>query len=71
MIVYGALAVDLSCDFAPESPTSALTPSLNVSNPAAIASSLGGVGHNVALAAHRAVSGSLRVELCSWVANDL
>lgn len=44
-------------------------PKLYTSNPATISSSLGGVGHNVALAAHLSLGGSA-VKLCSAVADD-
>lgn len=44
---------------------------MHTSNPASITSTLGGVGHNVALAIHRAGAGKLNVRLCSFVADDL
>ncbi|KAH6697378.1 Indigoidine synthase A like protein-domain-containing protein [Plectosphaerella plurivora] len=69
ILVAGSVAVDLSCDFQPLSPGKGQTPKLETSNPAAINQSIGGVGHNVALAAHRASSDS-RVRLCSLVGDD-
>jgi pseudouridine-5'-phosphate glycosidase/pseudouridine kinase len=69
IIVAGALAVDYSCDFNPLPGSNANpSPTLYTSNPAAITQSLGGVGHNVALAAHLL---GRRVSLCSLVGDDL
>lgn len=70
VFVAGSLAVDLSCDFAPISSSSPApkSPSLQTSNPARITQSLGGVGHNVARAAH--LMGA-QVRLCSAVGSDL
>jgi pseudouridine-5'-phosphate glycosidase/pseudouridine kinase len=69
VIVAGALAVDYSCDFRPLAESHENTsPVLHTSNPAAISQSLGGVGHNVALAAHLL---GRRVSLCSLVGDDL
>ncbi|KZF22340.1 hypothetical protein L228DRAFT_221199 [Xylona heveae TC161] len=70
VIVAGSLAVDLSCDFAPLQGTGSadFSPKLHTSNPSVISQSLGGVGHNIASAAH-AVGASVR--LCSLVGDDL
>lgn len=68
VFVAGSLAVDLSCDFAPRSPSSSKTPQQHTSNPATITQTLGGVGHNVARAAH--LMGA-DVRLCSAVGDDL
>jgi pseudouridine-5'-phosphate glycosidase/pseudouridine kinase len=75
--------MDLSCNYAPplgsadsasktESPNleEGLSPQLHTSNIALIQHSVGGVGHNVALAAQRAC-GDLSVRLCSYVAEDM
>lgn len=68
ILVAGALAADLSCDYAPlEDFTGSEKPLLHTSNPATITHSVGGVGHNVALAAHYAGVSTL---LCSAVADD-
>ncbi|KAK7952080.1 carbohydrate kinase-like protein [Apiospora aurea] len=70
VIIAGSVAVDLSCNYAgPDAATNA-SPHLHTSNPAQISQSIGGVGRNVALAAHR-VSGSRGVRLCSMVGNDV
>lgn len=68
IFVAGSLAVDLSCDYTPISPSSPKTPSLRTSNPARISQTLGGVGHNVARAAHLI---GAQVRLCSAVGSDL
>jgi pseudouridylate synthase / pseudouridine kinase len=69
VLVAGALAADLSCDYAPlESFAGSETPSLHTSNPATFSQSVGGVGHNVALAAHYAGASTL---LCSAVGDDV
>lgn len=81
-MVFGSLAVDLSCDYSPETKTGSegssnpglaaqVSPVMHTSNIATINTTLGGVGHNVALAAHRATAGNLNVRLCSYVADDL
>lgn len=70
VLVAGSLAIDLSCDYSPlvgES-TTTTTPVPQTSNPAVIGQSLGGVGHNVAIAASRVGSSVL---LCSVVGDDL
>lgn len=69
ILVAGSIAVDLSCDYAPFD-SSQVSPTLHTSNPSVIRHSLGGVGHNVATAAHLA-SGGKSVRLCSLVADDL
>lgn len=69
VLVAGSLAVDFSCDFAPlEGNSKEVSPSMCTSNPAVIGQSLGGVGHNVALASHYAGSSTV---FCSAVADDL
>lgn len=69
VMVAGSLAIDLSCDFTPFSNEQALiAPVPHTSNPAVISQSLGGVGHNVALAAKYVGSDVL---FCSVVADDL
>ncbi|KAL2060266.1 hypothetical protein VTL71DRAFT_9661 [Oculimacula yallundae] len=72
--VFGSVAVDLSCDYTPlgEAGVDAMShlPQMHTSNIATIVPSIGGVGHNVALAAHRA-SGDSSVQLRSFIANDL
>ena len=68
LFVAGSLAIDLSCDYSPYSGTSARNPELQTSNPAHINQSLGGVGHNVARAAHLL---GTEVQFCSAVGSDL
>ncbi|KAL6919268.1 hypothetical protein FSHL1_003249 [Fusarium sambucinum] len=68
ILVAGSVAIDLSCDYAPKSGGS--SPVLHTSNPSSISQSIGGVGHNVALAAH-SVSKHARVRLCSMVGDDV
>ncbi|EME81311.1 uncharacterized protein MYCFIDRAFT_204263 [Pseudocercospora fijiensis CIRAD86] len=68
IFVAGSLAVDLACDFTPRPDSNLQSPELQTSNPAQIAQSLGGVGHNVARAAHLL---GAKVRLCSAVADDL
>lgn len=82
VLVYGSVAMDLSCNYVSPAqgvgPTSAtkgaglneISPKLHTSNIAKISPSIGGVGHNVALAAQRA-GGNVSVRLCSLVADDL
>ena len=73
IFVAGSLAIDLSCDYAmwPQhastSPDTTLSPAIHTSNPAQITQSLGGVGSNVARAAH--LMGA-SVRLCSAVGDD-
>lgn len=67
--VAGALAVDLSCDYAPFSVSnSPIDPLPHTSNPAIISQSLGGVAHNIAKAIHLV---GAPVRLHSAVGNDL
>ncbi|KAF7550719.1 hypothetical protein G7046_g7927 [Stylonectria norvegica] len=69
ILVAGSVALDLSCDFV--TPKSGeVSPALHTSNPSVISQSIGGVGHNVALAAH-SVSRHARVRLCSMVGDDV
>lgn len=69
ILVAGSVALDLSCDYsAPKA--GEVAPALHTSNPAFISQSIGGVGHNVALAAH-SVSKQARVRLCSMVGDDV
>lgn len=69
MLVVGSLASDTICDYQPlEEDTIEDSPILHTSNPAKIAQSVGGVGHNVAIAAHYA---GAKVSLASVVADDL
>lgn len=69
ILVAGSLAIDFSCDYSPFiNKATNLTPVLQTSNPAIISQSLGGVGHNVALAAHYVGSSMI---FCSVVADDL
>ncbi|KAI1501716.1 Indigoidine synthase A like protein-domain-containing protein [Biscogniauxia marginata] len=70
ILVAGSVAVDLSCDYAGEDAHESPSPHLHTSNPARIRQSIGGVGHNVALAAHR-VSQRTKVRLCSMIGDDL
>ena len=74
-MVAGSVALDLSCDYigAPYGAleNSAESPKLHTSNPANISQSVGGVGHNVALAAHRFGGGGVKVKLCSVVGDDV
>lgn len=68
ILVAGALAVDLACDYTPLSKNDNTSPTFHTSNPATISQSLGGVGHNVAIAASYLGSNVL---FCSAVADDL
>jgi pseudouridine-5'-phosphate glycosidase/pseudouridine kinase len=71
--VAGAVALDLNCDYAGGAAgkdADAALPSRRTSNPATINQSVGGVGHNIALAAHR-VSDEGKVRLCSMVGDDI
>lgn len=70
IFVAGSIAVDLLCDYMPSYSSLATAPLPRTSNPASVQQSIGGVGHNVATAAHLASSpGSVR--LCTVVADDL
>lgn len=69
VLVAGSLAIDLSCDYSPfGSELAQVAPVPHTSNPAIIGQSLGGVGHNVAVAASYVGSD---VIFCSVVADDL
>lgn len=69
VLVAGALAVDVSCDFSPSSSSSAaLLPQQHTSNPAIISQSIGGVGHNVAKALHYL---GAPVLFCSKIGDDV
>ncbi|RMY52406.1 hypothetical protein D0865_05810 [Hortaea werneckii] len=68
VFVAGSLNVDLACDFISETSSNTQSPELQTSNRAKIAQSLGGVGYNVARAAH--LMGA-SVRLCSAVGEDL
>ncbi|KAI1345097.1 Indigoidine synthase A like protein-domain-containing protein [Xylariaceae sp. FL0016] len=70
ILVAGSVAVDLSCDYVGKDAVENPTPHLHTSNPAHVGQSIGGVGRNVALAAHR-VSSRNKVRLCSIVGDDL
>jgi pseudouridine-5'-phosphate glycosidase/pseudouridine kinase len=73
VLVAGSVALDLNCDYAGGvAPGGGMTvsPALQTSNPATINQSVGGVGHNIALAAHR-VSDEGKVRLCSMVGDDI
>lgn len=68
VISAGALAVDLACDYKPESRLPVeQTPQSAASNPAVITQSLGGVAHNIATAMHYL---GTSVRLCCAVAED-
>ncbi|OAL22762.1 hypothetical protein AYO20_11111 [Fonsecaea nubica] len=69
ILVAGSLASDTICDHQPlEITPDSNTPTLHTSNPSAISQSPGGVGRNVAMAAHLA---GAKVTLASVVADDL
>ncbi|KAJ5478386.1 hypothetical protein N7530_003895 [Penicillium desertorum] len=69
IVVAGSLAIDLSCDYTPfGDELTQVAPVPHTSNPAIIGQSLGGVGHNVAVAANYVGSDVL---FCSVVADDL
>lgn len=69
LLVAGAVANDTICDYIPPIKSDAsINPTLQTSNPATISQSAGGVGRNVAVAAH---SAGVRVALASAVANDI
>lgn len=69
IIVAGSVAIDLSCDYSTPKGGD-VVPRSHTSNPASITQSIGGVGHNVALAAHLA-SRQARVKFCSMVGDDM
>lgn len=72
ILVAGSIALDLNCNFHndryPE--PKPVSPVLYTSNPAGITQSIGGVGHNVALAA-QSVHRGLKVKLCSMIGSDM
>lgn len=68
VLVAGSLAVDTLCDYTPLDPHGRHAPLMHTSNPAVMTQSIGGVGYNVALAAHKA---GASVNLVSAVADDL
>ncbi|KAH8157176.1 hypothetical protein CIB48_g11072 [Xylaria polymorpha] len=70
ILVAGSVAVDSSCDYTAVDSTDDPIPQLHTSNPSHISQSIGGVGRNVALAAHR-VNKHTKVRLCSMVGRDL
>ncbi|KAK1773287.1 Indigoidine synthase A like protein-domain-containing protein [Copromyces sp. CBS 386.78] len=73
ILVAGSVALDLSCDYSggvDAEGNKAVSPLAHVSNPSHITQSVGGVGHNVALAAHKA-SEEGKVRLCSMVGDDI
>ncbi|KAI1346250.1 Indigoidine synthase A like protein-domain-containing protein [Xylaria sp. FL0043] len=70
ILVAGSVAVDMSCDYTGVNAVEDPLPQLHTSNPSHISQSIGGVGRNVALAAHRA-NKHTKVRLCSMVGNDL
>ncbi|KAM0463867.1 hypothetical protein ACHAO4_000591 [Trichoderma viride] len=69
ILVAGSVAVDLSCDYTSLGGGDG-QPKAHTSNPASISQSIGGVGHNVALAAHRA-SRQAQVKFSSMVGDDI
>lgn len=73
ILVAGSVALDLSCDYmgawGPGNDQET-QPQMHTSNPACINQSVGGVGHNVALAAHM-VSENTNVRLCSLIGDDV
>jgi pseudouridine-5'-phosphate glycosidase/pseudouridine kinase len=85
ILVFGSVAVDFTCDYNPDGGAirskelnattdavpESLSPKLHTSNIASIATSLGGVGHNVARAIHRVAGSASKVRLGSLVADDL
>ena len=69
VMVAGALAADISCDYDPLSGfADSPSPTMHTSNPAIFSHSAGGVAHNVALAAHYVGASTL---LASVVADDI
>ncbi|KAH8884479.1 hypothetical protein GQ53DRAFT_661827 [Thozetella sp. PMI_491] len=71
ILVAGSVALDLSCDYTQDlSAGRNVAPSLHTSNPSIMTQTVGGVGHNVALAAHK-VSGEGKVRLCSMIGDDI
>ncbi|GAW20664.1 hypothetical protein ANO14919_101720 [Xylariales sp. No.14919] len=70
ILVAGSVAVDLNCDYTGANSLEDPIPQLHTSNLSHISQSIGGVGRNVALAAHRA-NKNTKVRLCSMVGRDL
>ena len=68
VLVAGSLASDTTCDYIPLKNGTSSAPVLETSNPSSILQSAGGVGRNVATAAHFA---GARVGLATAVADDL
>ncbi|OQO11665.1 hypothetical protein B0A48_03392 [Cryoendolithus antarcticus] len=68
VFVAGTLALDYACNHKPRSGSTSTGLEMHTSNPAQISQSLGGVGHNVARAAHLMGAG---VQFCSAVGDDL
>ncbi|KAK8206273.1 Indigoidine synthase A like protein-domain-containing protein [Phyllosticta capitalensis] len=68
IVVAGSLAIDTTCDYIPRSGAKDSNPYRGTSNMAKIRQNVGGVGHNVALAAHYY---GKQVRLVSAVGNDL
>jgi hypothetical protein len=76
--VAGSVAIDLSCDYkGTNSKGQAELPNLHTSNPATVTQSVGGVGHNVAVATYRAAGLDIpteehrtRVRLFTFVGAD-
>lgn len=82
VVVFGSIAIDLSCDYLPTTKTgdggfaastlsTNLTPRMHTSNVAVISPSIGGVGHNVALAAQLVTAKGSSVGLYSLIGEDL
>lgn len=74
VLVAGSVALDLNCNYvggagSAESSDN-VTPAMHTSNPSTIHQSIGGVGHNIARAAHL-VSDEGKVRLCSMVGDDI
>ena len=67
IVVAGSLAIDLACNYDPVVAGNT-TIAMKTSNPSIITQGLGGVGQNIASAAH--YSGA-KVQLCSIVADDV
>lgn len=72
ILVAGSVAVDLNCNFHNDRypDPKPVSPVPYTSNPAGITQSIGGVGHNVALAA-QSIHRDLKVKLCSLIGNDM
>lgn len=71
ILVAGAVALDLSCDYVGGGRSGEVAPKMQTSNPSRINQSVGGVGHNVALAAHLVSQDTAAVRLCSMVGDDV